>query len=165
MKTIQFTKVKLDYGWLGNMAPYPVVYNGKIWKTTEALFQALRFNDETIREAIRAEKSPMGAKMRTKAIVNILKASGQLESKRTVEPMSSKDVENMELCLRLKIEQHPELKRLLAKTGNSIIIEDCTSRGKRGTNIFWGAVLEPNGTWCGESVLGNLWMKIRNSQA
>ena len=60
---IAFTKVALPFGWLGNMAPYPVTYGGKAWRTTEALFQALRFEDESIREAIRQEKSPMAAKL------------------------------------------------------------------------------------------------------
>ena len=61
---IKFTKVSLPYGWLGNMAPFPVMYKGKKWLTIEALFQALRFEDEKIIEEIRLEKSPMGAKMK-----------------------------------------------------------------------------------------------------
>jgi hypothetical protein len=51
MHTIAFTKVALSFGWLGNMAPYPIVYEAKLYRTTEALFQALRFDDETIRDA------------------------------------------------------------------------------------------------------------------
>ena len=64
MHTIAFTKVTLPYGWLGNMAPFPVLYGLLEWRTTEALFQALRFAaDDPVRELIRAEKSPMAAKM------------------------------------------------------------------------------------------------------
>ena len=40
MNEIWFTKVDLPYGWLGNMAPYPVLHDGCRWLTTEALFQA-----------------------------------------------------------------------------------------------------------------------------
>jgi predicted NAD-dependent protein-ADP-ribosyltransferase YbiA (DUF1768 family) len=58
--------VDLPYGWLGNMYASPVRYNGEIWKTSEALFQALRFEDLEIRALIRNEKSPMGAKMKAK---------------------------------------------------------------------------------------------------
>ena len=65
---IKFTKASLPYGWLGNMAPFPVMYNGKKWLTIEALFQALRFENEKIIEEIRLEKSPMGAKMKAKKI-------------------------------------------------------------------------------------------------
>lgn len=60
---ITFTKVKFPYSWLGNMAPYPVEYDGQRWRTTEALFQVLRFKDTAIREAILEAKSPLGAKM------------------------------------------------------------------------------------------------------
>jgi predicted NAD-dependent protein-ADP-ribosyltransferase YbiA (DUF1768 family) len=35
--------VEEEYGWLGNMSPHPVKYEGKWWLTAEALFQALRF--------------------------------------------------------------------------------------------------------------------------
>jgi predicted NAD-dependent protein-ADP-ribosyltransferase YbiA (DUF1768 family) len=65
-KIIAFTKVKLPYGWLGNMSPFPIEHDGKTWRTTEALFQALRFEDEEIRELIREQKSPMAAKMMAK---------------------------------------------------------------------------------------------------
>jgi ribA/ribD-fused uncharacterized protein len=153
MDTIAFTKVALPFGWLGNMAPYPVQYDGKEWRTTEALFQALRFDNDEVRELIRAEKSPMGAKMRTKALSKI--------HTKAIQPMSQEDIDLMEMCLRLKVAQHREIQRKLRCTRDQVIIEDCTARGKRGTNLFWGAVYE-NGEWVGENVLGKLWMKIRS---
>ena len=45
MKSIWFSKVKEEYGWMGNMAPYRIQYEGKIWLTSEALFQSLRYDD------------------------------------------------------------------------------------------------------------------------
>ena len=63
---ILIRKVKDLHGWLGNMSPYPIEFNGKLYRTTEALFQALRFSDEEVIEAIRAEKSPMAAKFAAK---------------------------------------------------------------------------------------------------
>ena len=94
---IAFTKVALPFGWLGNMAPYPVTYGGKAWRTTEALFQALRFEDESIRESIRQEKSPMAVKFIAK----------RHQSKMVVEPRSPADLDNMRLVLRLKLQAHP----------------------------------------------------------
>ena len=32
---IAFTKVALPYGWLGNMAPFPLVYDGQKYLTSE----------------------------------------------------------------------------------------------------------------------------------
>lgn len=155
--TVAFTKVKLPGGWLGNMAGFAVTYNGQEWRTTEALFQALRFSDPIIQEIIRAEKSPMGAKMMAK------KHAAQM----TVQPLSEQDLDNMRLCLRLKIQQHPELETLLlAIPDNEFIVEDVTNRGAGGRHRFWGAALVRNeghslNDWEGENTLGRMWMELR----
>ena len=98
-RSISFTKTALPFGWLGNMSAFPILYNEKEWRTTEALFQALRFDDEALKELIRAEKSPMGAKLKAKGMV----------SKMVVKQLSEQDVDNMRLCVNLKIEQHPKI--------------------------------------------------------
>ena len=146
--TIAFTKVKLPYGWLGNMSPYPVIYEGLEYRTTEALFQALRFKDHPeIQALIREQKSPMAAKMVAKSHRDFMQSTEET------------DMEIMKLCLRLKIDQHPELKQQLVDTGDELIVEDCTSRD-RGSARYWGAVLV-NGEWQGKNLLGQLWMDLR----
>lgn len=154
MDYIAFTKVALPYGWLGNMSPYPIEYMGKTWRTSESLFQALRFKDEDIIDKINLEKSPMGAKFKAKAN----------KSSMVVKPQSEEDISNMRMCIKLKLEQNPRLKELLLETGDSSIIEDCTSR-KRGSGLFWGAALL-NGEWIGENILGKIWederLKLQN---
>lgn len=146
---ILIRKVADPHGFLGNMAPYPIAYKGQKYRTTEALLQALRFADEEIIDAIRAQKSPMGAKFVAK----------RHRSKMIVVPLSDEDLENMRLCLRLKTEQHPELARALLDTGNEHIVEDCTKR-QRGSGLFWGAALV-EGEWGGENWLGKLWRELR----
>ena len=148
---IVIRKVADAHGCWGNMAPYPFVYRGKEYRTTEALFQSLRFSDEEVIEAIRGEKSPMGAKFVAKRHKN----------KMVVKPLSAEDLDNMRLCLRLKVEQHPELAQKLLETGDELIVEDCTKR-QRGTGLFWGAALV-DGEWRGENWLGKLWMELRAS--
>lgn len=150
MEVIGFTKVALPYGWLGNMSPFPLEFGGKQWRTSEALFQALRFKDQAIHELIREEKSPMGAKF-------VMKAN---KEHITTEPHSKKDVMNMKMCLKLKLQQHPSLIEELINTGDKIIIEDVTARGDKGGNLFWGAMLV-DGEWVGENTLGKLWMELR----
>lgn len=148
---IAFTKVKLPFGWLGNMAPYPVEYEGVSYKTTEALFQALRFKDfPEVAQLIIAEKSPMSAKMVAKGNMSLLNG---------YQPGCNEDIENMKLCLRLKIDQHPELKEQLLATNNAKIIEDCSSR-PHGTGLIWGAAYQ-GGKWVGKNVLGVLWEELR----
>lgn len=151
---IGFTKVALPYGWLGNMSPYPIDFGGKTWRTSEALFQALRFKDLEIQELIRLEKSPMSAKM-------VMKAN---EKSLSVEKHSEKDVRNMKMCLVFKLLQHPDLIEELINTGDAIIVEDVTARGDKGGNLFWGAMRVENEDgfhWIGENTLGKLWMELR----
>ena len=150
-KYLGFTKVNLPYGWLGNMAAFPIQWQGKSWRTSEALFQALRFDDDQIIEAIRAEKSPMGAKFKAKAN----------REKMQVTPLSEKDFENMEFCVKLKLETHPELKAWLKATGDAVLFEDVSSR-PRGNNMIWGAILK-NDSLIGENRLGKIWMRLRAS--
>jgi predicted NAD-dependent protein-ADP-ribosyltransferase YbiA (DUF1768 family) len=149
---IAFTKVRAPYGWLGNMAPYPIVLDGFTWKTTEALFQALRFDDTSIRDLIRSQVSPMSAKIIAK----------QHADRRVVVPLSNLDLDNMRTCLRLKVEQHPSLVRALLDTKKANIIEDVSARSRKGSALFWGAA-QVGDSWIGENKLGELWMERRRA--
>jgi len=149
MSTISFTKVDLPYGWLGNMSRHRVKYDEMWWETTEALFQALRFDDQAIREEIRKAKSPMTAKMKAK--------SKQHRALRRIEPASPADLENMRLVLRLKLKYHPKWKEMLLATGDAVIIEDCSVRSASP----WGCQ-KKDGEWVGENLLGKLWMELRD---
>jgi ribA/ribD-fused uncharacterized protein len=150
MSEVVIGKVKDKHGQWGNMAPFPVIHEGNEFRTTEALFQALRFDDKIVVEEIRSEKSPMAAKFVAK----------RNKHKMFVVPLSDKDLDNMRLCLRLKIEQHSQLRDQLLDTGNSLIVEDCTKR-QRGSGLFWGAFFD-NGEWKGQNWLGVLWMELRD---
>ena len=151
MTQIVIGKVKEEGGCWGNMAPFPVVFQGATYRTTEALFQALRFDDDGIRSEIREKASPMAAKFVAK----------RCKSRMVVEPMSGADLDNMRLCLRLKSEQHPELREMLIESGDVFIVEDCTKR-QRGSGLFWGAA-RIDGQWVGQNWLGRLWMELRDS--
>ncbi len=155
MEVIAFTKVALPYGWLGNMSPHPIEYAGKKYRTAESLFQCLRFGSENdaIKEEIRAAKSPIAAKMVAK------KYAAQM----TVEPMSVIDCRLMEVVIKEKLAQHPDLLTQLLATGDATIIEDVTSRGAGGRHRFWGAA-KVGDEWVGENTLGKLWMEIRGEK-
>jgi hypothetical protein len=146
---ISFTKVALEHGWMGNMSPYPIEYDGKIWRTCEALFQALRFDDEEIREIIREQKSPMAAKMKAKKHRESMK----------IKQMSTEDISNMKKCVCLKLEQHPILQDKLIETKACEIYENVSTR-PRGSGMFWGAAFV-NGKWCGNNTLGKILMELR----
>ena len=151
--SIWFKKVAEPNGWMGNMAPYPITYNGKVWLTVEALFQAMRYNDPLIQEEIRQQKSPMSAKMKAKSH----------RANYIIAPMSPQDIANMEACVLLKFQQHPKLARLLMATGNHLIYEDATGRNKPN-DLFWGAHRDPKNPIMpinGQNMMGEILMKVR----
>lgn len=155
MNEISFTKVKLPYGWLGNMSPYPIRYNDLVYRTGEALFQVLRFEiDDPICETIRRATSPMAAKMIAKQNSDLM----------VVTPRSDEDVENMRLVLRLKLEQNPELSPMLLATGDAVLIEDCSARPNE-SGLFWGmARSSASESWRGQNWLGKLWIELREKE-
>ncbi len=150
MKNVWFKKVAEEYGWMGNMAPYPIKFDGKVWRTSEALFQSMRFDDDNVKEIIRGEKSPMGAKMKAK------KNRDQM----VVVPMSELDVENMRKCVKMKFDAHPQLKRQLMNTKDSFIYEDIGNRnGER--HKFWGAKKLSESEGAGNNMMGKILMDLR----
>ena len=151
MDVITFTKVKLPYGWLSNMSPHRVLYDGVEWKTAEHAFQANRFSPEhSVRQMLLNEKSPMTAKMVVK----------RYRSEMLIEPRSDADINLMRMIVGAKIESNPDLEQALVDTGSAKIIEDCTKR-PHGSGLFWGAARDPEGEWHGQNILGEIWMDIR----
>lgn len=150
-KVVPIRKNKDAFGWMSNMYPFPIAFQGRMYKTSEALFQCLRFpSDCAIIEDIVEQASPLRAKMIAKKNVQEM----------IVEPQSEEDVANMKLCLLLKVSQWPVLCSKLIQTGDSFIVEDCTSH-QHGSGLFWGAALQDDGTWLGKNQLGKLWMQLR----
>jgi len=153
---IAFTKVKLPWGWLGNMSGHSVMFNGLRWPTAEALFQALRFAaDDPVREAIRIQKSPMSAKMTAKAH----------RDRMAIAPQSAEDLDLMRAVVRLKLEQHmvneefARQVRILRSYSSALIIEDCSKR-THGSGLFWGAQHLGGDCWKGHNYLGRIWMEL-----
>ena len=148
--SLWFNGVKEPNGWMGNMAPYPITYNGQVWRTSESLFQSMRYDDDSVKEIIRGEKSPMGAKMKAK------KNRDQM----VVVPMSELDVENMRKCVKMKFDAHPQLKRQLMNTKDSFIYEDIGNRnGER--HKFWGAKKLSESEGDGNNMMGKILMDLR----
>jgi ribA/ribD-fused uncharacterized protein len=151
-EVIGFTKVDLPYGWMGNMAAYPLKYENKVWLTSEALFQALRFDDVEIRELIRNQRSPMGAKMKAK----------KYKDKMVIVPRSEDDLELMSKVIDLKFQQHPALAKMLIKTADKFIYENVGKR-RSASGLFWGAIFDAENKMIGQNMLGLILMEKRTS--
>ena len=153
--SIWFKKVKEPNGWMGNMAPYPITHNGQVWRTSEALFQSMRFNDPLIKDVIREDKSPMAAKMIAKKTI--------YRKHRIIKPMSPQDIANMEACVLLKFQQHPKIAGMLMATGSHPIYEDASGRNKVN-DLFWGTHRDPKNPIMpiiGQNMMGEILMKVR----
>lgn len=151
---VAFHKTKEAFGGLSNMAAsYPVFVNGTRILTTEHLYQACRFPDyPDLQKQVLAEKSPMGAKMKSKPHRHLTRLDWETPDGLGVR------VDVMRWCLRLKLAQNlVRFRSLLLDTGSKPIVE--ISHKDR----FWGAVSDPSGVLVGSNMLGRLLVELRES--
>lgn len=153
-RLITFTTVKGANGWLGNMAAFPLVhdYGGCThWRTSEALFQALRFApDHPVIKTINTQRSPMAAAL----------IARKHRSEALIERCGYQDIDNMLKVLSFKVNQHDDVRQQLLATGSALIIEDCTRRKASP----WGAQLRADGRWYGQNLLGACWADVRTNE-
>ena len=135
---------------------------GKKWKTSEHIFQSLKFDDEEYREVIRNTSTPgkafilarqkivSGYKWRTDLnhiISKYLDKGGVIRS-----DWHRIKVDIMLDIIRVKFTQDEHCKNVLLSTGNRQLIEH-THRDR-----FWG----DGGDGSGKNMLGKCLMKIRD---
>lgn len=151
-----FSKIKDPAGILSNMGALEVEAGGKRWKSTEALYQASRFPDHPdIQELIRAEHSPMSAKMMSKPH---REGKGRADWNEVRVPI-------MEWCLWLKLAFnfrfiYWSLKEHLGQP----IVEITAKKTPRPDDLFWGTLPDKGNPdqLSGTNMLGKLWMAIRD---
>ena len=145
-KCIRFRKTTEKFGGLSNMASgYPIVVNGAFIRTSEALYQALRYTGyPEIQKEIIYEKSPMTAKMKSKKYRELTRSD-----------WDKVRVHIMRWSLRVKLLQNKNtFGKLLLETGELPIVEESSK------DFFWGAKLL-NNKLEGMNVLGRLLMQLR----
>ncbi len=145
--SVVFLKTTEKFGGLSNMAAgYPLEVNGIAIRTSEALYQALRFpHMPDLQRTIIDEVSPMTAKMRTKP---------HRENSR--EDWDRVRVKIMRWCLQVKLAQNlDKFGALLLATGEAPIVEYSKK------DQFWGAEPTEDGRLVGMNVLGRLLMELR----
>ena len=143
---IFFRKTSEAFGGLSNMCAGFVIEVGNYsFLTTEALYQAFRFNEEEIQQIIMDEKSPMAAKMKSKKY-----------RVTTREDWDGVRIDIMEWCLRMKLKCNwQSFSTLLLSTADRKIVEESHK------DKFWGTVSEDAQVLAGKNILGKLLMKIR----
>lgn len=153
---LYFTTAKDPFGWLDNTYDTSILFEGLTFRSAEALFQWLRFEGHPeIQSRILSAK-------RASRTRSIAKNNGDLLGRGRNWDMSREDVERMDLSLRLKFQQHPELQSNLLETGDRRLIKN-TVRQKGGAKRFWGAEFsEETHKWTGANIKGQLLMSLRD---
>lgn len=146
-EVVAFKKVKDEWGGFSNMSSHRVRVFGVEFRSSEALYQCLRFSHlPDLQKVIWEQKSPMAAKMKSKPKRN----------SETQKDFIDNQLEIMEWCIRMKIACNMlEMKRLMRRCNGKVVENSHKDR-------FWGAVgLKENPEILeGENRLGKIWDKI-----
>lgn len=138
---LDFYSVKDAYGEFSNFAIYPIVIDEVEWPTSEHYYQAHKYTDPELMERVRQSVTPMAAAL----------LGRHPDYPKRADWDSYKDIA-MEVAVRAKFEQHPELRVLLKSTGKSMMFEHTKN------DCYWGDC----GDRTGKNKLGLLLMKLRS---
>jgi N-glycosidase YbiA len=141
VEAINFYSTKGDYGCFSNFAAYPILLDGKEWRTSEHYFQAQKFVDAPEhQEAIRSQPSPM-----------IAARMGRDRSKKLRADWETVKDAIMTKAVTAKFSQHEALRQFLLATGDATLIEHTKN------DRYWG----DGGDGTGKNMLGKILMQIR----
>ncbi len=146
-KCIVLHKVKEPFGDLLNMSSaFPMIVNGIKIRSSEALYQSLRFPFlPNVQKKIIDTASPLMAKR----IISPLKGQSRID-------FDELRIDFMRWCLRVKLACNYEgVGELLDASGNKILVE------KSPSGTFWGCSSTGN-KYVGMNCLGELLMELRD---
>lgn len=145
---VAIRKVKEPWGIFGNFAPTPIIISNVSFKTSEQLFQLMKFKDaEPVLAVYQANNPKMIAK--------------HWEKTHRREDWGQMIVDAMKFCLGLKYEQSEEYRQELERSKGKYIVEDQTSFPKK-TPDTWG-VKQQGDNFVGPNLLGRLLMELRDN--
>jgi ribA/ribD-fused uncharacterized protein len=138
---IIFYRANDEYGFLSNLHPCNVVFEGKAFSSAEAAFQYGKPSDMMVAEWLVSAPKPRFCALAAHALLPY-----------DVKPeWPSTKVTRMKYVLRAKFGQHKELRDNLLGTGKAKLIEGSP------TDEFWGVGKSGEG----KNLLGKLLMEIR----
>jgi ribA/ribD-fused uncharacterized protein len=137
---IKFYSVTDKYGDFSNFAKYPIKIKGKVWKTSEHYFQAMKFDSAKDQQEIQQAKTAIEAARK-----------GRYRKRKLRNNWESMKDNVMREAVYAKFSQHSELKQLLLSTGDAIIVEHTEN------DDYWG----DGGDGHGKNMLGRILMETR----
>ena len=126
--------------YLSPFSAHQIEVDGVLYPTLEHAYQSLRIRPGKEREEIRLTRSPMDA----------WRVGQKYKEELLVEDFDKEAL--MERLMRLKLEQHPDIAKVLVLSGD---------RGLHKvfqTDYFWGTGHDGSG----QNIMGKIWMKLRD---
>lgn len=145
---VAIRKVAEPWGIFGNFARTPIVIDEVMFKTSEQLFQLMKFKDK---EPVLAVYNANNPKMTTK----------HWEKTHRRDDWGKMIVDAMKFCLTKKFEQSEDFRAELKRSRGKFIVEDQTSFPKK-TPDTWG-VKQQGDNFVGPNLLGRLLMELRDN--
>ena len=147
-ESVAIRKVAEPWGIFGNFARTPIVIDEVMFKTSEQLFQLMKFKDK---EPVLAVYNANNPKMTTK----------HWEKTHRREDWGKMIVDAMKFCLTKKFEQSEDFRAELECSHGKFIVEEQTSFPKK-TPDTWGVKQQGN-NFVGPNLLGRLLMELRDN--
>ena len=155
-KCVRILKVEDKWGVLSNFGRTPIKVDDVTFKTSEHLFQMMKFKDRYPVERISNNITYAGKKC-----YNVKKTAKSYEKEYRRDDWGSMIVDAIKFCLQTKYEQSEEFRKALNESVGCYIVEDQTSFPKK-TPDTWG--VKPDGdNLVGPNLLGRLLMELRDN--
>jgi ribA/ribD-fused uncharacterized protein len=159
-KCAAFNTTAGKWGIFGNFANTPLVIDGVPFKSSEHLFQTMKFKDADIVKKVYIGTTFKGCERKgPKYAAKSYETQGFRR-----EDWGAMIVDALKFCLQSKYEQSKEFRDELERAKGYFIVEDQSTRkrGKNATADTWGALLR-NVSYVGPNLLGRLLMELRDN--
>ena len=133
------------YIYFSPYTSHSIEINGVLYSTVEHAYQCARYSDQNIISEILNSRSPVKAWETSTKYKHL-----------QIPDFRSRKLEVMEMLMRLKAEQHEDVKKALVDSGEMLIIKRITTYPPG--DGFWDD--GENGE--GLNHIGQIWMKIRD---
>ncbi len=149
-------KVDGEWGVFCNFASTPIEIDGVVFKSSEHLFQLMKFKEPSVVANIMDGITNNGKKC-----YQIKKTVKSYEKEYRRSDWGSMVIDAMKFCLVKKYEQSAEFRSKLEASKGLFIVEDQTTMPKKNPDA-WG-VKPDGGNFSGPNLLGRLLMELRDN--
>ena len=149
-------KVDEEWGIFCNFASTPITIEGITFKSSEQLFQLMKFKNPEVIVNIMNGITNNGKKCH-----QIKKTVKSYEKEYRREDWGAMVIDAMKFCLMKKYEQSCEFRTKLEKSKGKYIVEDQTTMPQKSPHA-WG-VKATGDTFAGPNLLGRLLMELRDN--